>query len=78
MRDQSRSTRTGSDRLGKHEKARRVEVGANTSGVTRAIRFGQVVRGKGANMDNQETPDERRIMPRTCFSSEPGVYRPHV
>jgi Xaa-Pro aminopeptidase len=27
-------------------------------------------------MDNLETHDERRIIPRTCFSVEPGVYLP--
>jgi Xaa-Pro aminopeptidase len=30
--------------------------------------------GNGANMDNLETRDERRILPRTCFSIEPGIY----
>ena len=25
-------------------------------------------------MDNFETHDERRIIPRTCFSIEPGIY----
>jgi hypothetical protein len=25
-------------------------------------------------MDNFETHDNRRIVPRTCFSVEPGVY----
>ena len=28
-------------------------------------------------MDNFETHDERRIIPRTCFSIEPGVYLPN-
>jgi len=27
-------------------------------------------------MDNLETHDERKIIPRTCFSIEPGVYQP--
>jgi Xaa-Pro aminopeptidase len=27
-------------------------------------------------MDNLETHDERRIIARTCFSIEPGVYLP--
>ena len=27
-------------------------------------------------MDNLETHDERRIIPRTCFSVEPGIYLP--
>ena len=30
--------------------------------------------GNGANMDNLETRDERRLLPRTCFSVEPGIY----
>jgi Xaa-Pro aminopeptidase len=25
-------------------------------------------------MDNLETHDERRVMPWTCFSIEPGIY----
>lgn len=36
--------------------------------------IGQDVHGSGANMDNLETHDERRIMPWTCFSIEPGIY----
>ena len=32
------------------------------------------VHGNGANMDNVETKDDRRIIPNTCFSVEPGVY----
>jgi Xaa-Pro aminopeptidase len=36
--------------------------------------IGENVHGNGANMDNFETRDDRRIMPRTCFSVEPGVY----
>jgi hypothetical protein len=27
-------------------------------------------------MDNLETHDERRVLPRTCFSVEPGIYLP--
>jgi len=38
--------------------------------------IGEEVHGNGANMDNYETHDERRVMPRTCFSVEPGVYLP--
>jgi Xaa-Pro aminopeptidase len=38
--------------------------------------IGQDVHGNGANMDNLETHDERRIMPWTCFSVEPGIYLP--
>ena len=37
--------------------------------------IGQETHGNGANMDNLETREERRILPRTCFSIEPGIYR---
>jgi Xaa-Pro dipeptidase len=38
--------------------------------------IGQETHGNGANMDNLETHDERRVLPRTCFSVEPGIYLP--
>jgi Xaa-Pro aminopeptidase len=38
--------------------------------------IGQEVHGNGANMDNLETHDERLVLPRTCFSIEPGIYLP--
>ena len=38
--------------------------------------IGEEVHGNGANMDNLETRDERPLIPRTCFSIEPGVYLP--
>jgi Xaa-Pro aminopeptidase len=38
--------------------------------------IGTEVHGAGANMDNLETHDERRVIPWTCFSIEPGVYLP--
>lgn len=38
--------------------------------------IGEEVHGNGANIDNIETPDTRTIMPRTCFSIEPGIYLP--
>lgn len=38
--------------------------------------IGEEVHGNGANMDNYETHDERRVLARTCFSVEPGVYLP--
>ena len=38
--------------------------------------IGEEVHGTGANMDNLETHDERRIIAGTCFSIEPGVYLP--
>ncbi|MGA2535791.1 MAG: M24 family metallopeptidase [Terracidiphilus sp.] len=34
------------------------------------------IHGPGAHLDNLETHDERRILPNTCFSVEPGVYLP--
>ncbi|HUQ30824.1 MAG TPA: M24 family metallopeptidase, partial [Pyrinomonadaceae bacterium] len=30
--------------------------------------------GNGANIDDLETRDARRIIPRTTFSIEPGIY----
>jgi len=34
------------------------------------------IHGSGAHLDNLETHDERRILPHTCFSVEPGIYLP--
>jgi Xaa-Pro dipeptidase len=36
--------------------------------------IGQEVHGNGAHMDNLETHEERLVLPRTCFSVEPGIY----
>jgi Xaa-Pro aminopeptidase len=36
--------------------------------------IGQETHGNGANMDNLETHEERLVLPRTCFSIEPGIY----
>jgi Xaa-Pro aminopeptidase len=38
--------------------------------------IGEEVHGNGAHIDNLETRDSRRIIPRTCFSIEPGIYLP--
>lgn len=38
--------------------------------------IGTNVHGAGANMDNLESHDERRVIPNTCFSIEPGIYTP--
>lgn len=38
--------------------------------------IGEEVHGNGANIDGLETQDSRRLMPRTCFSIEPGIYLP--
>ncbi|MBM2814361.1 MAG: Aminopeptidase YpdF NP-specific [Ignavibacteria bacterium] len=35
------------------------------------------VHGNGVHIDNLETKDERRIIPGTCFSIEPGIYLEH-
>jgi Xaa-Pro dipeptidase len=36
----------------------------------------QELHGSGAHLDNLETHDQRRILPHTCFSVEPGIYLP--
>lgn len=36
----------------------------------------QELHGSGAHLDNLETHDQRRILPNTCFSVEPGIYLP--
>ena len=36
--------------------------------------IGEHVHGNGVNIDNLETKDERKILPGTCFSIEPGIY----
>jgi Xaa-Pro dipeptidase len=36
--------------------------------------IGTEVHANGANMDNLEVHDERRIVPNSCFSIEPGIY----
>jgi Xaa-Pro aminopeptidase len=36
--------------------------------------IGEEGHGNGANIDNFETKDSRRVIPRTCFSIEPGIY----
>jgi Xaa-Pro dipeptidase len=38
--------------------------------------IGTELHGFGAHLDNLETHDERRILPFTCFSVEPGIYLP--
>jgi len=38
--------------------------------------IGAQIHGSGAHLDNLETHDERRILPFTCFSIEPGIYLP--
>ena len=36
--------------------------------------LGQTVHGNGAHLDDYETHDERRLMPGTGFTVEPGIY----
>lgn len=38
--------------------------------------IGQEVHGNGAHIDNLETHETRALIPRTCFSIEPGIYLP--
>jgi Xaa-Pro aminopeptidase len=38
--------------------------------------IGRETHGNGAHIDGLETRDDRRILPRTCFSIEPGIYLP--
>lgn len=38
--------------------------------------IGQEVHGNGANMDGLETREDRKVLRRTCFSIEPGIYLP--
>ena len=37
--------------------------------------IGQETHGNGAHLDHLETVDDRLIIPRTCFSIEPGIYK---
>lgn len=38
--------------------------------------IGRETHGNGANMDGLETRETRLVLPRTCFSVEPGIYLP--
>lgn len=38
--------------------------------------IGVETHGNGAHMDNLETREDRLVIPRTCFSIEPGIYFP--
>lgn len=38
--------------------------------------IGRETHGNGTHMDDLETHDERRLLPRTLFSIEPGIYLP--
>jgi Xaa-Pro dipeptidase len=39
--------------------------------------LGQTVHGNGAHLDDYETHDERRLLPGTGFTIEPGIYLEH-
>jgi len=82
----------GIDTVRKAIAAKRSLTGAEVDDATRAVidqagygdkfthrtghNIGQEVHGNGAHIDGLETRDDRRIMPRTCFSIEPGIYLP--
>lgn len=82
----------GIDCVKKAFAAKRPLTGAEVDDATRAViekagygdqfthrtghNIGQEVHGNGAHIDGLETRDDRRIMPRTCFSVEPGIYLP--
>jgi Xaa-Pro aminopeptidase len=82
----------GIDTVRKAFAAKRLLTGAEVDDATRAVidkagyddkfthrtghNIGQEVHGNGAHIDGLETRDDRRIMPRTCFSIEPGIYLP--
>jgi len=82
----------GIDCVNKAFAAKRPLTGAEVDDATRAVidnagygdyfthrtghNIGQEVHGNGAHIDGLETRDDRRIMPRTCFSIEPGIYLP--
>lgn len=36
------------------------------------------IHGNGVNIDNLETRDDREIIPGTCFSIEPGIYKDDI
>ncbi len=36
--------------------------------------LGQTVHGNGAHLDDYETHDDRRLLPGTGFTIEPGIY----
>ena len=40
--------------------------------------LGEEVHGNGVHMDDYETHDDRRLVPGTGFTIEPGIYTPDV
>jgi len=83
-----RAVRRVQEAVAKGEELRGFEVDDAARGYIRAQGYGEYfthrtghsigedIHGNGANMDNLETHDERRITPWTCFSIEPGIYLP--
>ncbi len=62
------------------DRAARAEIEAAGYGAYFTHRTGHNIaadlHGTGAHLDDLETHDERLILPRTCFSVEPGIYLP--
>ena len=57
------------------ERASRKKGLRNTSLIETGHSIHTAVHGNGANLDNLETKDERQLIPATCFSIEPGIYK---
>ena len=51
-------------------------VTARSSSTAPATASGEEVHGNGVHMDDYETHDERRLIPGTGFTIEPGIYTP--
>lgn len=76
------------DRLAKKEKVLGYEVDMVVREVIEKAGYGKFfihrtghnihtnVHGPGAHLDSLETYDDRPLLPRTCFSVEPGIYLP--
>jgi Xaa-Pro aminopeptidase len=62
------------------DRARAVITGAGYGGYfthRTGHNISSTLHGSGAHLDNLETHDERRLLPSTCFSVEPGIYLEH-
>ena len=51
---------------------------APSSSIGPATASGETVHGNGVHMDDYETHDDRRLIPGTGFTIEPGVYTKRV
>ena len=58
------------------DRAAGTRVSANRSCTGPATASAKAVHGTGVNMDDYETHDDRRLLPGTGFTIEPGVYFP--